>query len=191
MLFNDLIWIFDSVLLQNWSKTCNFFNFLNMHNIISAGCCVCVFSVHEGTLVHAVSVLSQWTGRLTVDVPSELREWFKKAFTLKTSTSLVRQAYLQAMLGAFKGQSLCWDVSHGFKRVLLMFCQNKQRFCVSSSCSGDTLSQAVDFLPLLIQTVEKAAAQNTQHALLAEGVTASVLLCRLSMLDSVSGEHSH
>lgn len=63
--------------------------------------------------------------------------------------------------------------------------------CVSSSCLGDTLSQAVDFLPLLIQTVEKAAAQNTQHALLAEGVTASVLLCRLSVLDSVSGERSH
>ncbi|XP_073675995.1 stalled ribosome sensor GCN1 [Garra rufa] len=108
--------------------------------------------VHEGTLMHAVSVLSQWTSRLTVDVPSELREWFKKAFTLKTSTSLVRQAYLQAMIGAFK---------------------------------GDTLSQAVDFLPLLVQTVEKAAAQNTQHTLLSEGVAASVLLCRLSVLDSV------
>uniref|UniRef100_A0A8C1NVC4 GCN1 activator of EIF2AK4 n=1 Tax=Cyprinus carpio TaxID=7962 RepID=A0A8C1NVC4_CYPCA len=108
--------------------------------------------VHEGTLVHAVSVLSQWTSRLTVDVTSELREWFKKAFTLKTSTSLVRHAYLQAMIGAFK---------------------------------GDALNQAVDFMPLLIQTVEKAAAQNTQHALLSEGVAASVLLCRLSMLDSV------
>uniref|UniRef100_A0A8C2G2N5 GCN1 activator of EIF2AK4 n=1 Tax=Cyprinus carpio TaxID=7962 RepID=A0A8C2G2N5_CYPCA len=108
--------------------------------------------VHEGTLVHAVSVLSQWTSRLTVDVTSELREWFKKAFTLKTSTSLVRHAYLQAMIGAFK---------------------------------GDALNQAVDFMPLLIQTVEKAAAQNTQHALLSEGVAASVLLCRLSMLDCV------
>ncbi|XP_042586329.1 eIF-2-alpha kinase activator GCN1-like [Cyprinus carpio] len=108
--------------------------------------------VHEGTLVHAVSVLSQWTSRFTVDVPSELREWFKKAFTLKTSTSLVRHAYLQAMIGAFK---------------------------------GDALNQAVDFMPLLIQTVEKAAAQNTQHSLLSEGVAASVLLCRLSMLDSV------
>uniref|UniRef100_A0A671S7H7 EIF-2-alpha kinase activator GCN1-like n=1 Tax=Sinocyclocheilus anshuiensis TaxID=1608454 RepID=A0A671S7H7_9TELE len=107
---------------------------------------------HEGTLVHAVCVLSQWTSRLTVDVTSELREWFKKAFTLKTSTSLVRHAYLQAMIGAFK---------------------------------GDALNQAVDFLPLLIQTVEKAAAQNTQHALLSEGVAASVLLCRLSVLDSV------
>ncbi|XP_016090590.1 eIF-2-alpha kinase activator GCN1-like [Sinocyclocheilus grahami] len=108
--------------------------------------------VHEGTLVHAVCVLSQWTSRLTVNVTSELREWFKKAFTLKTSTSLVRHAYLQAMIGAFK---------------------------------GDALNQAVDFLPLLIQTVEKAAAQNTQHALLSEGVAASVLLCRLSVLDSV------
>uniref|UniRef100_A0A8C2KQR7 GCN1 activator of EIF2AK4 n=1 Tax=Cyprinus carpio TaxID=7962 RepID=A0A8C2KQR7_CYPCA len=108
--------------------------------------------VHEGTLVHAVSVLSQWTSRFMVDVPSELREWFKKAFTLKTSTSLVRHAYLQALIGAFK---------------------------------GDALNQAVDFMPLLIQTVEKAAAQNTQHSLLSEGVAASVLLCRLSMLDSV------
>lgn len=58
-------------------------------------------------------------------------------------------------------------------------------------CSGDALSQAVDFLPLLIQTVEKAAAQITQHALLSEGVAASVLLCRLSVLDSVPGERSH
>uniref|UniRef100_A0A671S892 EIF-2-alpha kinase activator GCN1-like n=1 Tax=Sinocyclocheilus anshuiensis TaxID=1608454 RepID=A0A671S892_9TELE len=115
---------------------------------------VCLFYLEtiRGTLVHAVCVLSQWTSRLTVDVTSELREWFKKAFTLKTSTSLVRHAYLQAMIGAFK---------------------------------GDALNQAVDFLPLLIQTVEKAAAQNTQHALLSEGVAASVLLCRLSVLDSV------
>nr|XP_055023389.1 eIF-2-alpha kinase activator GCN1 [Misgurnus anguillicaudatus] len=108
--------------------------------------------VHEGTLVHAVSVLSQWTARLTVDVPSELKEWFKKAFTLKTSTSAVRHAYLQSMIGAFK---------------------------------GDTLSQAVEFLPLLIQTVEKASAQSSQYALLSEAVAAAVLLSRLSVLDSV------
>uniref|UniRef100_A0AAR2J959 TOG domain-containing protein n=1 Tax=Pygocentrus nattereri TaxID=42514 RepID=A0AAR2J959_PYGNA len=104
--------------------------------------------VHEGTLVHAVSVLSQWTGRLNTEVPAALRDWFKKAFTLKTSTSPVRHAYLQAMLTAFR---------------------------------GDTLSQALDFVPLLIQTVEKAAAQSSQHTLLTEGVAASVLLCRLSM----------
>lgn len=66
--------------------------------------------VHEGTLVHAVSVLSQWSSRLTVEVPTALLDWLKKAFALKTSTSLVRHAYLQAMLGAFKGQR-SW-VSH-------------------------------------------------------------------------------
>lgn len=59
--------------------------------------------VHEGTLVHAVSVLSQWTSRLTVQVPAALLDWLKKAFSLKTSTSLVRHAYLQAMLGSFRG----------------------------------------------------------------------------------------
>uniref|UniRef100_A0AAY4DUG9 TOG domain-containing protein n=1 Tax=Denticeps clupeoides TaxID=299321 RepID=A0AAY4DUG9_9TELE len=109
--------------------------------------------VHEGTLVHAVSVLAQWTGKLTLEVPVALRDWLKKAFTLKTSTSPVRHAYLQAMLGAFK---------------------------------GDTLGQAVDFIPLLIQIVEKAAAQNSQSVLLAEGVAASVLLCRLSQIDNVA-----
>ncbi|PWA18464.1 hypothetical protein CCH79_00009914 [Gambusia affinis] len=106
--------------------------------------------VHEGTLVHAVSVLSQWSSRLTVEVPSALLDWFKKAFTLKTSTSAVRHAYLQTMLGAFK---------------------------------GDTLAQSSDLSPLLLQAVEKAVAQSSQHALLAEGVAASVLLSRLALLE--------
>ncbi|XP_051924087.1 eIF-2-alpha kinase activator GCN1 [Hippocampus zosterae] len=109
--------------------------------------------VHEGTLVHGVSVLSQWSSRLTVQIPSALLDWFQKAFMLKTSTSLVRHAYIQAMLGAFK---------------------------------GDTLAQALQLIPLLLQTVEKAAAQNSQHALLSEGVAASVLLSRLSLLESVT-----
>uniref|UniRef100_A0A7N8XZY4 GCN1 activator of EIF2AK4 n=1 Tax=Mastacembelus armatus TaxID=205130 RepID=A0A7N8XZY4_9TELE len=107
--------------------------------------------VHEATLVHAVSVLSQWSSRLTVEVPRALMDWLKKAFTLKTSTSPVRHAYLQAMLGAFK---------------------------------GDTLAQASDLMPLFLQTVEKAAGQNSQHALLAEGVAASVLLSRLALLET-------
>ena len=54
--------------------------------------------------------------------------------------------------------------------------------------AGDTLAQACDLVPLLIQTVEKAAAQNSQHALLAEGVAAAVMLCRLSLLDAQTGE---
>ncbi|MEQ2249950.1 translational activator of GCN4, partial [Ilyodon furcidens] len=107
--------------------------------------------VHEGTLVHAVSVLSQWSSRLTVEVPATLLDWFKKAYNLKTSTSAVRHAYLQTMLQAFR---------------------------------GDTLAQSSDLIPLLLQTVEKAAAQNSQHALLAEGVAASVLLSRHALLET-------
>ncbi|XP_061622693.1 stalled ribosome sensor GCN1 isoform X2 [Phyllopteryx taeniolatus] len=109
--------------------------------------------VHEGTLVHGVSVLSQWSSRLTVQIPTALLDWFKKAFTLKISTTLVRHAYIQVMIGAFK---------------------------------GDTLAQASDMIPLLLQTVEKAAAQNSHHALLSEGVAASVLLSRLSLLESMT-----
>lgn len=81
--------------------------------------------VHEGTLVHAVSVLSQWTGRLTVKVPAALLDWLKKAFSLKTSTSLVRHAYLQAMLGAFRGGSVAhttrWFYSCGRAWTQLLF----------------------------------------------------------------------
>ncbi|XP_077457109.1 stalled ribosome sensor GCN1 [Stigmatopora argus] len=109
--------------------------------------------VHEGTLVHGVSVLSQWSSRLTIQIPGALLEWFKKAFTLKTSTSLVRHAYIQAMLGVFK---------------------------------GDTLEQASDLVPLLLQTLEKAAAQSSHNGLLSEGVAASVLLSRLSQLETMT-----
>ncbi|XP_044304801.1 eIF-2-alpha kinase activator GCN1 [Varanus komodoensis] len=62
--------------------------------------------VHEGTLVHAISVLALWCNRFTTEVPKELMEWFKKAFSLKTCTSAVRHAYLQCMLASFKGNLL-------------------------------------------------------------------------------------
>ena len=53
--------------------------------------------------MHAVSMLSLWSARPSLEVPPALLDWLKKAFTLKISTSPVRQAYLQAMLGAFIG----------------------------------------------------------------------------------------
>ncbi|XP_053784029.1 stalled ribosome sensor GCN1 [Desmodus rotundus] len=107
--------------------------------------------VHEGTLVHAVSVLALWCNRFTTEVPKKLTEWFKKAFSLKTSTSAVRHAYLQCMLACFR---------------------------------GDTLLQALDLLPLLIQTVEKAASQSTQVPTVTEGVAAALLLSKLSVADA-------
>lgn len=129
--------------------------------------------------MHAVSVLSQWTSRLTVQVPPALLDWLKKAFSLKTSTSPVRHAYLQALLGAFRG---------GLGGQGLIRLHNS--VLTHPLVVGDTLSQAVDFVPLLFQTVEKAAAQNSQQALLAEGVAAAVLLSRLALLETQTGEEN-
>ncbi|OXB71660.1 UNVERIFIED_CONTAM: hypothetical protein H355_015599, partial [Colinus virginianus] len=106
--------------------------------------------VHEGTLVHAVSVLALWCVRFTTEVPKKMVEWLKKAFSLKTSTSAVRHAYLQCMLASFK---------------------------------GDTLLQAMDLLPMLIQAVEKAASQSTQIPMVTEGVAAALLICRISVIE--------
>uniref|UniRef100_A0A8C3MXS7 Uncharacterized protein n=1 Tax=Geospiza parvula TaxID=87175 RepID=A0A8C3MXS7_GEOPR len=106
--------------------------------------------VHEGTLVHAVCVLALWCARFTTEVPKKLVEWLKKAFSLKTSTSAVRHAYLQCMLASFK---------------------------------GDTLLQGMDLLPMLIQTVEKAASQSTQVPMVTEGVAAALLICRMSVIE--------
>lgn len=63
--------------------------------------------MHEGTLVHAVSILALWCSRLTAEVPKKLTDWFKKVFSLKTSTSAVRHAYLQCMLASFRGEPPC------------------------------------------------------------------------------------
>uniref|UniRef100_A0A670ZVW9 GCN1 activator of EIF2AK4 n=1 Tax=Pseudonaja textilis TaxID=8673 RepID=A0A670ZVW9_PSETE len=62
--------------------------------------------VHEGTLVHAISILALWCSRFVTEVPRTLVEWFKKAFSLKACTSAVRHAYLQCMLASFKGNVL-------------------------------------------------------------------------------------
>ncbi|RXM93568.1 Translational activator GCN1 [Acipenser ruthenus] len=66
--------------------------------------------IHEGTLVHAVSVLTLWSSKFTTEVPTKLVEWLKKAFTLKTSTSAVRHAYLQCLLACFRGDTLLQGV---------------------------------------------------------------------------------
>lgn len=54
--------------------------------------------------------------------------------------------------------------------------------------TGDTLWQALDFLPLLMQTVEKAASQGTQVPTVTEGVAAALLLSKLSVADAQAGK---
>ncbi|XP_068094819.1 stalled ribosome sensor GCN1 [Hyperolius riggenbachi] len=107
--------------------------------------------VHEGTLIHAVGVLTQWCQKFTTEIPKKLIEWFKKTPSLKTSTSGVRHAYFQCMLVSFK---------------------------------GDTLGQALELLPLLLQTVEKATSQTAQVSSLSEALACAVLVCRLSITET-------
>ena len=61
-------------------------------------------AVHEGTLVHTLSMLSLWCAKFNSVVPQKLIDWFQKGMTLKQSTSVVRNGYIQCMLAAFKGQ---------------------------------------------------------------------------------------
>ncbi|KAH3887190.1 hypothetical protein DPMN_011206 [Dreissena polymorpha] len=53
--------------------------------------------------------------------------------------------------------------------------------------AGDTLQQAIDLVPLLIQSMEKAGIQSTQFALVTEAVSAANLLVKLSLLDINAG----
>ncbi|XP_033627513.1 eIF-2-alpha kinase activator GCN1-like [Asterias rubens] len=62
--------------------------------------------VHEGTLVHTLSMLALWCAKFTSTVPKKLIDWFQKGMTLKQSTSSVRNGYIQCMLAAFKGDTL-------------------------------------------------------------------------------------
>lgn len=56
---------------------------------------------------------------------------------------------------------------------------------------GDTIPQAVDLIPMLIQTVTKASGQANQSNIVAEGVTASCLLVKLSLVDIQAGKYFH
>lgn len=57
-----------------------------------------------------------------------------------------------------------------------------------SVSSGDTLLQGMDLLPMLIQTVEKAASQSTQVPMVTEGVAAALLICRMSVIEGQTGK---
>ncbi|CAL1534334.1 unnamed protein product [Lymnaea stagnalis] len=107
--------------------------------------------VHEGTLIHTLSMLSLWCSKFYTHVPDKLLLWFPKGISLKTSTSGVRNAYIRCMNAAFH---------------------------------GDTLQQATtSVLPILMQTLDKAEKQPTLPQLMAEAVTASCLLIKISMAD--------
>ena len=54
--------------------------------------------------------------------------------------------------------------------------------------AGDTLLQAADMIPILLQSLEKASSQSTQSQLVTEAVSAANLLVKLSLVDIHAGE---
>ncbi|XP_052799821.1 eIF-2-alpha kinase activator GCN1-like [Mya arenaria] len=62
--------------------------------------------VHEATLIHALSIMSLWCAKFYTKVPDKLMQWFQKGYTLKSSTSPVRNAYIQCMNASFHGDTM-------------------------------------------------------------------------------------
>ncbi|XP_033102350.1 eIF-2-alpha kinase activator GCN1-like [Anneissia japonica] len=106
--------------------------------------------VHEGTLVHALQMMSLWCKRFHNEVPKKVIKWMKEALALKTSTVLVRQGYIQCMLAAFH---------------------------------GNTLQQAIQVLPVLLQSLEKAISQSSQVPMVTEGAHSVALLLKLHQVE--------
>eukprot|EP00095_Tigriopus_kingsejongensis_P007819 maker-scaffold204_size260821-snap-gene-1.47 protein:Tk07819 transcript:maker-scaffold204_size260821-snap-gene-1.47-mRNA-1 annotation:"translational activator" len=62
---------------------------------------------HEGTLVAAVDNLSKWLAKSPAELPPPFLAWFPRGLQLKTTTSVVKSAYLMALASALpKGESI-------------------------------------------------------------------------------------
>jgi len=61
---------------------------------------------HEGILCESLKMLSVWTYFISENVPSTFPGVLKRAFTSKSSTSLVRTMYLQVAASIYKGNTL-------------------------------------------------------------------------------------
>uniref|UniRef100_A0A4W4EJR9 TOG domain-containing protein n=1 Tax=Electrophorus electricus TaxID=8005 RepID=A0A4W4EJR9_ELEEL len=122
---------------------------------------------------NCIQTISSMLDQLTLDLSQYAMDIGKGlASQLKASNAELMEQAVQAVQNLAQQ---CSDPSAVHDLVKHLF----------SILTGDALSQAVDFVPLLVQVVEKAAAQSSQHALLTEGVAASLLLARLSTLNSL------
>ncbi|KAL1132575.1 hypothetical protein AAG570_010527, partial [Ranatra chinensis] len=61
---------------------------------------------------------------------------------------------------------------------------------MSACCHSSSAAQCAEFIPLLLKSVEKAAAQPSQVSIVTEGLSAACLLLKLSTLDSFESKLS-
>ncbi|KAI9565775.1 hypothetical protein GHT06_009568 [Daphnia sinensis] len=55
--------------------------------------------------------------------------------------------------------------------------------CMAASLHGESLTQGIELIPVLLKSLERAAAQPTQAAVVSEGLSAATLLLRCANLD--------
>ncbi|KAK4018137.1 hypothetical protein OUZ56_000207 [Daphnia magna] len=55
--------------------------------------------------------------------------------------------------------------------------------CMTASLHGESLPQGIELIPVLLKSLERAAAQPTQAAIVSEGLSAATLLLRCASLD--------
>ncbi|XP_057374386.1 stalled ribosome sensor GCN1-like [Daphnia carinata] len=55
--------------------------------------------------------------------------------------------------------------------------------CMAASLHGESLPQGIELIPVLLKSLERAAAQPTQAAIVSEGLSAATLLLRCASLD--------
>ncbi|CAH1402466.1 unnamed protein product [Nezara viridula] len=113
--------------------------------------------VHEKTLVHCLEMMSLWCSKFITEVPSCVLTWLEKGFTLKTSTSAVRTAYIGVM---------------------------------SACCQSGTASALLQFIPLLMKSVEKSVSQSSQVPVVTEGLYAACLLLKISSYNPLDSKLS-
>ncbi|XP_042907743.1 stalled ribosome sensor GCN1 [Parasteatoda tepidariorum] len=62
--------------------------------------------VHEGTILHTLSMLSLWCAKFTMQVPPSVMELFQNCLVQKNSTFSIRNSYILCMKTAFHGNTL-------------------------------------------------------------------------------------
>lgn len=112
--------------------------------------------VHEGTLLITLESLGYWAERYRDGkLPTALLEWIPKGLALKSSTSSVRQAYLQCIKSAIDGAdvaSTCLQLTP----TLLKVVEN----CIKQSTQISLVSEGAHALGCLVRLSEVDSPEN-------------------------------
>ena len=108
--------------------------------------------VHEGTLLVALASLCMWVEKFRDgNVPKAFLEWIPKGLALKSSTSLVRQAYLQCIQSTIDAAG-CAPSCIALTPTLLKLVEN----CIKQSSQMTLVSEGAHAIGCLVKLSEVA-----------------------------------